>query len=74
MTEADADDTDTILLQQLLCKLHKLQDPWVVVERVVFFRVLISVVLKDDKRTCNTYLTQKSTPHLCPPSPDTPVQ
>jgi hypothetical protein len=37
MPEADADDADAVLLQQLLRKVNQLQNPGVVVERVVFW-------------------------------------
>lgn len=36
VAKADADDANTILLQQFFCEIDKLQDPWVVVEGVVF--------------------------------------
>lgn len=36
MTEAYANHANPVLLEQLLCEIDKFQDPWVVVEGVVF--------------------------------------
>jgi len=36
VTKTYTDDTNSILFEQFLCKVDELQDPWVVVEAVVF--------------------------------------
>jgi hypothetical protein len=68
MTKADTDNPDTILLQQLLSEVDQLQNPWVIVERRVFY-FLSTTVFRGKLPT--TYLSRRLELRLCHPNSDT---